>query len=442
LPANRRQHAYAETRGKGPFPWRARWPVPGQRTANGRQFYDQAGGFATEDDALDYAEKQMVALRERTWFDPRKEATPLADWAAIWMNAQAHAKTTASRRRGLLRNHLLPAFGDTPIGEINRFGVRAWASRLTCAEVTREHCVSLLSSILTGAVEADMLRANPLYKMKLTKAGDQRAQSMQQEERVWAFPEQAVPIAARLWNIGKRTEALMVLVAAFVGLRYGEITGLHVDNCCLLRRDMLDGKPWTRYVIRVDPLRGALHDTTEEGGDRREHAVLYLGPPKPPNGAREADVPPFLAELLIARCAQVRARAKKLPDDHPAKGIVFTTPTGCLWRRSNWAKVLRPVCDGKPASPRRRGTAGHPAWEPLVEGLELHGLRHGHKTALQEDGINEVLQDEVMGHEQPRERRPIGKRYTHITPRMRRSRLDVLTARWEQAGGPALPWAA
>ncbi len=197
-------------------------------------------------------------------------------------------------------------------------------------------------------------------------------------------------------------------------------------------------------MIRVDPDVGALHETTELDAGGVERTILYLGPPKPPNGSREADVPPFLAKLLIAHAAEVKQREKSLKKDDPARGMMFTTPTGSLWRRSNWMRTMRPACDGRPASPRRQGTPGWPHWDPLVPGLDLRGLRIGHKTAMQEDEVAAVLQDLIMGHGPVRkqQQKDIGKRYTEVTPTMRWKRLDALTARWERAGGIDLDFAA
>ncbi|MBS2962631.1 hypothetical protein KGA66_06200 [Actinocrinis puniceicyclus] len=437
-----KQRPIAEQRGQGEYTWRVKWPTPRRSPKTGRILYDQASGFATEDDAMDHGWEQLAKMRLGRYTDPRKAATPLEDWVAIWLDAQPHSAKTASTRRRYLRNFILPEFGHTALADINRFVVRTWAGRMTCAEVTRNHVVGLLSTILSAAADAGMIDANPIFRLKLSKAGAQRAAVMRETERVWALPQQAVPIAQRLWDCGRRGDALMVLTAAFAGLRYGELTALHVDNCCLMRRDELDGRPWARYVIRIDPQVGALHETTELDEQGVERTRLYLGPPKPPNGAREVDVPAFLAELLIEHGARVRARAEALGQRDPARGLMFVTPRGCLWRRSNWSGVMRPACDGRPARPRRRGTAGAAAWEPLVPGLELHGLRHGHSTAMEEDEIADVLRDQVMGHEVPKERREMRKRYTHVSAVMRRKRLDALTARWEKVGGLQLGAAA
>jgi hypothetical protein len=436
----RQQRPYVEMRGSGEYPWRVRWPTP-QRTASGEIRYEQASGFATGDEAMDYGWEQLAKIRSGKWTDPRGARTPLGEWAAKVMEQVSQAPVTAAKRRRFLRLHILPEFGHVPIGEINRWAVRVWASKIRLTQDSVQQVVSTLSYFLTAAAEAGLIDANPIYKMPLSFAGQQQAQSLaQDEERVWAFPEQAVPIAARM----RRADALMVLTAGFVGNRFGELAGLHMDNCCLVRRDEIGGRVRVRHVIRVDPETGALHETSEIDAKGKERTKLYLGPPKPPNGAREVDVPEFLARMLIAHTADVRRRAEDLDQDDPARGIVFTALRGGLWSRSNWMRVMRPACDGREANPPRQGTRGWPAWDPVVPGLNLRGLRIGHKTAMVEDEVAPVLQDQVMGHgpKRKQQQKDIGKRYTEITPVMRWKRLDALAARWERAGGIDLDFAA
>jgi integrase len=52
------------------------------------------------------------------------------------------------------------------------------------------------------------------------------------------------------------------------------------------------------------------------------------------------------------------------------------------------------------------------SWLPLSTGLAPHGLRHGHKTWMDEDQIADVLKSERLGHEEP------GMRgvYGHVSP--------------------------
>lgn len=69
------------------------------------------------------------------------------------------------------------------------------------------------------------------------------------------------------------------------------------------------------------------------------------------------------------------------------------------------------------------------SWLPIRIGLTPHGLRHGHKTWLDDLKIHNVLQAERMGHEVP----GIQDVYSHITPRMRAELTAGLQELWEES---------
>jgi integrase len=155
--------------------------------------------------------------------------------------------------------------------------------------------------------------------------------------------------------------AVLIITAAYTGLRWGELAGLQWDHV-----DLRSGE------IVVDPGVGALH---EIGGR------LELGPPKTPASVRTIHLPPFLVELL----AQLRHR-------RPDTEFVFTGADGGLHRRSNFRRrVWIPALTG-----RDDATAcGRP---PIQPGMHFHDLRHTHKTWLIEDRIPEVVQHQRLGH--------------------------------------------
>ena len=68
-------------------------------------------------------------------------------------------------------------------------------------------------------------------------------------------------------------------------------------------------------------------------------------------------------------------------------------------------------------------------WLPVKAGLTPHGLRHGHKTWMAEDGIPEILAEQRLGHQVP------GMRglYAHASPRMRNDLTEALQSRWQQS---------
>lgn len=404
--------ASAEKRGKV---WRVRYKKPDGT-------WGSESGFPTKTAAMKRGNDLEADLRNGRYVDPRKSRTIFADWVPVWMAAQSVAPGTVDKRRRLLKAHLLPKWGNTPINEINLFAAKAWANHeLKCAESTRGHALTLLSMIITGAVDAGMLNANPLYGRRIAKSAGRTVGGAIKDEKVWVQPPQAVAVARRL----SEPMQLMVITAAWTGMRWGELAGLHRSNCLLPRHVQLeDGTPWTRWVLRVDAALGALHEVGEErpahllvDGGPETRTKLYLGPPKNVNSVREIDLPPFLVSLL-------RSHLAVWPHDYP-----FSTPRGKFWRRPNFGRTFRPAADGRPMEPARQGTRGRKAWSPVATGLTMHGLRHSHDTWMKDDKVDRALRFQVMGWAV----QDIEGTYEHVTPDMRWSRIESLQARWERA---------
>lgn len=433
--------AYAEKRGKDPDSgkdlYRVRWKKPDGK-------YDSEDGFPTKTAALKYGRALEAAVDRGAYTDPRKSRTPFGVWAPQWMAAQKVAPSTVVKRRRLLSRHLLPEWEHTPLCDINLFTAKAWGNRQTCSPVTVGHALTLLSMILTGAADAGYLAANPMFgRRRQSDRASHDAEQHQSEEQVWAQPEEAYRIGERLGGVA----GLMVVTTAWTGLRWGELNGLHRDNCLLLREDTLDGKPFPRRVLRIDPRVGALHEVEFEVEGERAEAwrerervrleeaaekgwkatprkepkgviELYLGPPKNRTSAREVDLPPFLVALWEKHLA-----------DWPHE-YVFVTPEGKWWRRGNFTRrQLRPAADGRPALDRKQGHRGRPGWDPILPGVTMRSLRHTHDTWMKEDRVDRALRFQVQGWAVG----DIEGVYEHVTPLMRKERLDALEARWKRA---------
>jgi integrase len=110
-------------------------------------------------------------------------------------------------------------------------------------------------------------------------------------------------------------------------------------------------------------------------------------------------------------------------------------PAATGWYPSKGRLTVRPVPvlgDPWPGIPvRGRNAAGRAdtCWVPVARGLTPHGLRHSHKTLMEELGTPGKLMDERMGHEDG----SVQARYSHVTAEMRHRLLDGLTARWQEA---------
>ncbi|WP_157472783.1 hypothetical protein [Frankia sp. EAN1pec] len=120
---------------------------------------------------------------------------------------------------------------------------------------------------------------------------------------------------------------------------------------------------------------------------------LTSGPPKTRGSVRTTRVPEFVFDMIDARLDMMPKRGDR-------GSFVWYGPRGGLLRRSGFnRRVWRPACDGREAEPKRRGTSGHPAWDPLVPGMKVHGRGgrgisgvYSHVLPETEDRIVKILQ--------------------------------------------------
>ncbi|SFT31787.1 hypothetical protein [Streptomyces sp. ok210] len=393
------------------FTWKVRYKKPdGSRGTE--------SGFPTKKTAEDWGDAQEAAIRAGRWVDPALQRMTFGEFAHKWMKAKPKRGNTVDKRWNLLQQHIFPKWEHTPLLSFNWFDVDTWQQGLACDDVTAGHAVSLMSSILTGAVDSKHIAVNPLFGRRRTHAtGSAPTARRKSDEEKWAPPEGVLQLAERLGPaIG-----LHVLTTAFTGLGWGEGAALHRDNVLRSRRQPYDGGWFECPVIRVDPDVGELaeYSARDEDGSKTG-LVLKLEPPKNGNRARDIDVPPFLALLL-------RRHLNDWP--HP---YVFCTPSGTFWRRSNFTRRhIRPAADGREPLTVTKGRAERPGWDPIMPGLTMRALRHTHDTYQDQIGVRPALMFEQAGHARP----GIKAVYQHPTPAMRQERLDGLQEIYERAMG-------
>jgi integrase len=356
-------------------------------------------GFPTRKAAQDHADTMESEQRQGTWLDPHGGKTLLREWTADWLDAQDIAVRTEDYYRSLLDNHIHPRWGDTPLGDITGLKVAGWAKKLRndgYADSTVTGITKLLSLLLADAAEARLIPANPIRARRRGR----RHRHSPRTERIWATPEQALAVAdnaARL-PAGGPSDAVMIVLAAWTGARWGEITGLQRHNT-FVEDDDNNGS------IKIAPRVGALIESSHG---------LELGPPKTPESARRISLPPSLTRLLRAHLAS---------HDHPH---VFLSARGEWHRRSNFARrVLRPAADGTQHQARPAV-----ALSPAKPGLTFHGLRHGHKTWMIADQIPEVAQSRRLGHLLEDK---IQETYSHVAVEVETRLLQALEDRWNKA---------
>jgi integrase len=288
-----------------------------------------------------------------------------------------------------LRNHILPRWGYTALGDITALDVTAWLKDLRkhLAPSTVAGIRTLFSMMLDDAVDQRLIPVNPVHRRR--RRGRRRDHAPSRVEKVFAMPDHVCRIAEQATMLGGPAAGLLVITAAWTGCRWGELAGLQHDHVDL-----------DRGVIVIDPEFGALHESAHG---------LWLGPPKTPASARTIALPPFLIVLLRDHLAITSG------------AFVFTSPLGCRLRRSTFdRRVFRPAVDGN----SRKGT------QPIRPGLTFHGLRHSHKTWLIADKIPEIAQAQRLGHHLSNR---LAEAYSHVAPEIQTDLLRSLERRWQRA---------
>lgn len=167
--------------------------------------------------------------------------------------------------------------------------------------------------------------------------------------------------------------------------------------------------PEEKWSGRNRPARPVLADMSQWPG--------LVVPPWPPAVEGEEFIPPARrgAPRLVSGAGRGRCPVCELSLPVRHDGAVINHPT----KAAECAGSGKPPAEDPPLA----------CWTPLVRGLTPHGLRHGHRTWLDEDGLPEVIKSDRLGHRVP----GIRGVYSHISDHMRTELVGALQRRWEQA---------
>jgi integrase len=230
----------------------------------------RAGATTFEDKAA--AERWLAARQDDigagTWTPDSGRKAPMVaagrtvgDYAAGWLAARTLKPRTREHYQRLLDRLILPAFADTPLRTITPDAIRDWHTAAASRTPTlRAHAYSLLRSILNDAVHDGLIPANPAH---IRGAGNAK--------RVHKIKPASLDELTALVDAMPERYRVMTLLAAWCGLRFGELTEL--------RRSDID---LTSGVIRIR--RGVVRT---DGG-------YIVGTPKSAAGIRDVAIPPHL----------------------------------------------------------------------------------------------------------------------------------------------------
>jgi integrase len=384
--------AYTEKRKGG---WRVRWQLPDGR-------YASKDGFATKREAKEHGETQEAEIRTGTWVNPKKGEATVDEWWQRWFPAQDLAPNTLDNYAQQYKCHIKPRWGNVRLAEVAALDVQRFEKDLRgrLASATVVVIMSVFNRMMNDAAFERVIAFSPIAPGKRS-----RRNSITRPTRsgIAVGLETVEAIRARL----RPDDALLVLVAAFTGMRWGEICGMRRSYLTL---HPAQGEQPAYGHYTVDPVLGAVHETVR--------AHRYYGPPKTvlKNGkGREIDLPPFLVELLIDFVEAMGER-----------DLLFPNRKGEPRRHTDWLRVWRRACDGWHARIDQRTGKHTPGAEPVCETLRFHDLRHSHKTMMIALGVEEIMQDNRLGHTP----RGVQGVYSHPTKEMRIKLVEGLEHAW------------
>ena len=362
--------------------YRANWRDP-----TGRQL---AKTFATKRAARQHLAAVEAAKASGSYVDPHAGRVRLVEYAERWAGGHSGERASRVRDASILRSHVLPHWGDWPLGRIEHSSVQTWVTALAehLSPASVRECLRLLRLILASAVRDRIISHDPTEGVKAPPR--RRTETADVPLTRTQLREQLLPAITARYRF-------LVALAAGCGLRWGEAAGLAVDALDEDRREL--------RVIRV---------IEEVDG------LLRLKPyPKSESGRRTVPLPPLVLDTLATH------RHLVSPSRWQGVDLVSSTTTGTPVSRSVFrARVWRPALvragllgnleelpDGRYRSAwaNRDGTETsrrHDTEREAVAsiarhgtgGLRFHDLRHAYATWLVSDGVPINVVQRVMGH--------------------------------------------
>lgn len=334
--------------------------------------------FRTRREAETFISTQRADRSRGSWVDPRRGSVTFAEWSERWLMQRSELRVrTRELYRGLLDRHIMPALGDIELSKISPSLVRSWYVRLRSPHgpgaTTAAKSYRLLRAMMRTAVADEVIVRNPC---QVERAGVERA------------PERPVATVAQVSSIADAIAPrfrLLVLLAAWCGLRRGELMGLQRADLNLLHG-----------TVRI-----------ERSMQQLSNGSLLLGPPKTDAGRRLISIPPHIlpeVEKHLGRFVGAQ------PD-----ALVFTGEKG---------GPLRPHVLQK-AWVQAKVTTG-------LSALHLHDLRHAGNTWAAATGASTRELMSRMGHASS----AAALRYQHATADRDRAIAQALSALVES---PAIP---
>ena len=203
------------------------------------------------------------------YVDRAAGAVQLSEFGGQWIETRRGRDGALLRPRTkalyshIFDRHIKPQLGAMKLRDISPSVVRKWHASLP-GSTTPAKAYRLLRAMMNTAVDDELIVRNPC---RVKNGGVERS------------PERPLPTGDEVWKLADAIEPrfrALILVAAFVGLRRGELAALRRSDIDIEHR-----------VIHVE------RQTVEVGG------TIIEGPPKSAAGVRTVAMPPVLVSELV-----------------------------------------------------------------------------------------------------------------------------------------------
>ena len=325
----------------------------------GRRQYHVETVKGTKADAQAVLAKRLNELAEGRHVNRSGET--VESYAMHWLENIAptdRCAATVERYRTLIRAHIIPGLGEIALQSLDgptldRFYARCRTKGRRdgkgLSPMTVRHVNALLSQVLKSAVLASLIASSPIAKAQTKPKKPKRSKIEVLDES---------ELVALLDHLRGHWLYMPVLIAAYTGLRRGEVLGLRW-------RDIDLAKGTLQVSQAVEVIGGELHITTPK--TERSHRTITL--------------PAALVPALVQhRKAQSEQRMKLgLGKDHA--DLVFMTGEG---------RMITPAVLSI--------TFTNAVLAVGIKPITFHGLRHGHITYLLRSGVPVHIVSARAGH--------------------------------------------
>lgn len=344
--AKRASNGMGSVRQRADGRWEGRYSAPDGRQ---RSVYGKTEAEVTK--------KLKAVLREidtGAWLNPSRMT--VSEWMEIWLrDYQSHTTgRTQETYEGVVNRHFVPTFGIINMASFSQIHVRRMITNMQkkgLSPSTIRHARGILSASMNSAIEAGLIKANPVDGVRIQKAIKPKFTIVDRD----MFPA----FIAAAQDTKYPNEAIFLLMT---GLRAGELRGLRWDDI-----DLDDG------IMRVER---QLHAAT--------HSTRRFGQPKD-GEVREVHLTPEAVELLKQqRKRQIEQKVKAGPDwqeDDISTGLVFRREYGQAHNETSIYREIHKI-----------------AIALNMPDLHPHDLRHSYAVAALRSGVDVKTVQHNLGH--------------------------------------------